>query len=335
MDMLNSTAKIQSFIIIIRWVVLLVGPLLFSVRGMWPQPFDIAILALFALVTVLISLCQVTHYNPSHNHWIIIHIIDLISISLIIFMHGGINSEAFNLYYLFILQAGLVFGVRPAICCLIASSLLYCGVVLINVPSDEDFTKLILRIIYSWLIGVTSVYLAYQEKLHHNQAIIDNVTSIYNRRFLEQCLIYEFKKARRLKSSFSIIMIDIDNFKTVNDLYGHQTGDMVLEKVAAMISHTIREIDFVARYGGEEFIVILPGIGTDKASEIAERIRKAVEKVSFNRHKDDIVKNVTVSCGVASYPAGAETIEDLLKIADDFLYEAKRAGRNRVFYKAG
>lgn len=267
-------------------------------------------------------------------HWVIIHLVDLVAISLMIMGRGGIHSECFNLYYLVILQAGLVFGVKQALISLLFSSLFYFSSVMLTGPTEAEIRKLIVRLMYSWLVGTTGSYLAYLQKKHQKQAMTDFVTRTYNRSFLEQSLNYEYNRAVARKSSLSLIMIDIDNFKAINDRFGHQNGDRVLESVAKIIKSNIREVDFVARYGGEEFIVTLPGMETDKAWDIAERIRKAVERARFGNAGEAGAISVTISCGLASYPVQARNLDELVKKADEYLYEAKNLGRNRVYSKA-
>ncbi|PKM47704.1 MAG: hypothetical protein CVV03_02225 [Firmicutes bacterium HGW-Firmicutes-8] len=331
----NSVPKSQTFILIMRLVIIGLSPILYSVSGLWPHSYDLLTIIIFSFITMVLTICHFKHLYLKPVHWGIVHIVDLIAISLMVLGRNGIHSESFNLYYLVVLQAGLVFGVRQALVCLLFGNIFYAGAVMLTSPVDADIKRLIVRIIYSWLVGITGAYLSYLEKTHQKQSIMDCLTSTYNRSFLDQSLRHEFKRAANRKTNLSVIMIDIDNFKVVNDMYGHKEGDLVLEQVARIIQSNIRDVDFVARYGGEEFFVTLPGIGIDKALEVAERIRNAVEDSPFNRHNTTQEIPVTVSCGVASYPFQAENLDELMKRADDYLYEAKRAGRNRVHYKAG
>ena len=331
---LNSVPKSQNFILIMRWLIIGLSPILFGVSGLWPHSYDLLTIMFFSFITTVMTVCHFKHLSLKPVHWGIIHIADLIAITLMVFGQNGIHSESFILYYLVVLQAGLIFGVRQALVCLFFSNILYTAVVMLTFSAETDIARLIVRIIYSWLVGITGAYLTYLEKKHQKHAITDCLTSTYNRSFLDQSLRFEFKRATNRKTNLSVIMIDIDNFKTVNDVHGHRVGDLVLEQVAGIIQSNIRDVDFVARYGGEEFFVTLPGIGCDKALEVAERIRDAVEGSPFNRYNSHLIP-VTISCGVASYPVQAENLDDLMKKADEFLYEAKRAGRNRVHYKAG
>jgi len=167
------------------------------------------------------------------------------------------------------------------------------------------------------------------EKLNqvlHRQASIDDLTSIYNHRFIFQRLREEVERADRYSQPLSIMMLDLDHFKAVNDRFGHQTGDIVLHTVAQTIKKALRNIDVAGRYGGEEFLVILPQTVLEDAVQVAERIREQVEGLVF----EDKDLKITISIGVSSY--GDENESELLARADHLLYQAKDKGRNRVEY---
>jgi two-component system, cell cycle response regulator len=128
----------------------------------------------------------------------------------------------------------------------------------------------------------------------------------------------------------SILLIDIDHFKRVNDNYGHLVGDDVLMDVGALLQSAVRSVDVVARYGGEEFVIALPETGLPGATVFAERVREIIEEYRFS-HAGGSELHLTASVGVASYPSpGLDTVEDLLAKADQALYRAKAEGRNRV-----
>ncbi len=152
----------------------------------------------------------------------------------------------------------------------------------------------------------------------------DPLTRVFNRRKILHELEKEYERSKRFKQPLSILMIDIDHFKRVNDTYGHLVGDLVLQKVAKVIKNSIRKIDLVGRYGGEEFLVILPGTPLQGAVRVAERIRKKIEEENF-----PIVGHITVSVGAAELRE-YDDIESLIHRADEKLYEAKKSGRNRV-----
>ena len=161
-------------------------------------------------------------------------------------------------------------------------------------------------------------------------ATTDPLTSLANRRHFTEALDLEWRRAVRPDSPLAIAMLDIDHFKLFNDHYGHPAGDECLRQVAQAIKDSVRDTDLVARYGGEEFIVVLPGTSKVDALMVAERIRRAVEKLA-RPHELTEPGIVTVSVGVAcGPPTVVETAEQLIKVADTALYDAKHAGRNRV-----
>ncbi|PIQ97173.1 MAG: hypothetical protein COV67_05700 [Nitrospinae bacterium CG11_big_fil_rev_8_21_14_0_20_56_8] len=157
----------------------------------------------------------------------------------------------------------------------------------------------------------------------------DGLTGLFNRRYFDSALTSEIKRAQRYKSEVSLLFMDLDHFKNLNDTYGHQGGDHALKSVGAIIQDQKRTEDIGCRYGGEELILILPQTTKVKSLILAERVRKAVEKMSFNFNGQSF--KVTLSGGIANYPVDAQEKEDLLKCADLAVYEAKRKGRNKIF----
>lgn len=159
-------------------------------------------------------------------------------------------------------------------------------------------------------------------------AITDHLTQLYNHRYFEQRLekmLHEFHSL----STLTVLMIDIDYFKEINDKYGHLVGNQVLIEVGDLLRHEVREKDVVARYGGEEFALLLPGVDCKRAKQVAERIRRAVEEHIFARDKG-LELHLTVSIGIATWPQDARDRTELLSRADAALYRAKSTGRNTV-----
>ncbi len=151
-------------------------------------------------------------------------------------------------------------------------------------------------------------------------AIRDYLTGMYNRRLFMTALEKEFYRSKRYKTPMALIMIDIDDFKEVNDKHGHQYGDRILQTVGEIIRRQSRDADVAARYGGEEFIVLTHGTETEHASRLADRLRVAISE-----------SGVTVSCGVAHYPnENSRFPDDLIRLSDEALYEAKKKGKNQV-----
>jgi two-component system cell cycle response regulator len=161
-------------------------------------------------------------------------------------------------------------------------------------------------------------------------AVTDALTGLNNRRYLDNHLAVLFKRSLLRGRPLSVLITDIDRFKTVNDTYGHDAGDQVLKEFASRIRSTVRGADLACRYGGEEFVVVMPDTLGEVAAGIAERLRMAVETVPFTLRDSGQVLNVTASFGISSRIGTVETADQLIKQADLALYAAKNSGRNRV-----
>ncbi|MBN2405974.1 MAG: GGDEF domain-containing protein [Coriobacteriia bacterium] len=167
-------------------------------------------------------------------------------------------------------------------------------------------------------------------KLTKRLAITDELTDLYNYRYLQQRLDDEIGRAKRYGKQLSFLMLDVDDFKAVNDTYGHLVGDGVLADLGNVIKSTVREVDIVARYGGEEFSVLLPETDASGAFIVAEKVREAVSMHRFLDAEGERTIHVTMSLGVANLPLHAEDKESLLRQADDALYQSKTTGKDRV-----
>jgi diguanylate cyclase (GGDEF)-like protein len=166
-----------------------------------------------------------------------------------------------------------------------------------------------------------------------HETFTDPLTGIYNRRFMEQRLTEELSKARRYNFQLSILLLDLDYFKRVNDEHGHQAGDQLLIEISAMVNAQLRDSDILARYGGEEFLIIAPNTGPAEAALLAERLRARTEAQGFLKDYEGIRQaelNITVSIGLASFGDDIDNEEILIGTADRNLYQAKNDGRNRI-----
>ncbi|HYH28007.1 MAG TPA: diguanylate cyclase [Actinomycetota bacterium] len=175
---------------------------------------------------------------------------------------------------------------------------------------------------------------AIENVLLHQEAqrlsITDGLTGVWNRRYLQLTLTKEIERAQRFERPLSVLMLDIDRFKDVNDAYGHQVGDEVLVEVSRRTMSMIRgQIDALARYGGEEFVVVLPETPADGARVVADKILDVIRRESFVEEPGPGIP-LTVSIGVASYPGDGDSADELLRAADLAMYRAKQAGRDRV-----
>jgi diguanylate cyclase (GGDEF)-like protein len=178
-------------------------------------------------------------------------------------------------------------------------------------------------------IGFILLHLERAEESAQRLAVIDPLTDVFNRRTFLELADKEIARAQRTQSPLGFIMIDIDHFKKINDENGHQAGDIVLKKVVEAMKGGLRREDLLVRYGGEEFCIVVPGVGVDQATLLAERAREAVQKLRIPI-KGNVIA-VTISAGVTAMRRSVEeSIEELISRADQALYEAKRGGRNRV-----
>ncbi|MCB2290068.1 diguanylate cyclase [Clostridium sp. CS001] len=204
----------------------------------------------------------------------------------------------------------------------------------------KDSTTLNHTLFYFWLasafIGILTYYISSYinssikllDRLEH-ESTIDFLTGLNNVRQFDNSLNQSFQNVINKNERLSILIIDIDFFKKVNDTYGHLAGDSVLQQLGVVLSTSCRSFDIVSRIGGEEFSVILPDCPSSQALEVAERLRLAVETYTFTI-LDGVKINITISIGSATYPDNVNDLEDVIKQADTALYTAKRSGRNKV-----
>jgi diguanylate cyclase (GGDEF)-like protein len=164
------------------------------------------------------------------------------------------------------------------------------------------------------------------------QATTDELTGLANRRRFQETMGAEVQRSKRFGQNLGLVMLDIDDFKAVNDTYGHQQGDMVLREVARVLRESSREIDEPARYGGEEMAVVLPGTDLDGAFSLAERMRERIEalRVPVVGDEDGDPLRITASFGAAALSDSADSVRSLVAAADEALYQAKRSGKNRT-----
>lgn len=165
------------------------------------------------------------------------------------------------------------------------------------------------------------------------QSVTDELTGLYNRKYLHHRLEAEISRAKRYGTPLSCLLLDIDFFKTVNDMYGYDWGDVLLKKIAQMLEALIRKEDILTRYGDEEFILILPNTSEDNAFIFAERFRRDIEKMEFIPANEEERHPITISGGISSYPF-LENVEEnsntIIRYAEHALYAAKKHGKNQI-----
>ena len=194
-------------------------------------------------------------------------------------------------------------------------------------PTLSD-SELSFKTTFAGQVGLSIANIRLREALR-SQSIKDPLTGLYNRRYLEEILDREIRRAARAEQALSILVLDLDHFKNFNDTYGHDTGDAVLRETAALVMKSVRIEDVVCRFGGEEFVVVLPTADSSAARGRGERIRERMKELTVF-HQGRSVGRITVSIGVATLPIHGTTPKELFESADAALYRAKREGRDRV-----
>jgi two-component system cell cycle response regulator len=163
-----------------------------------------------------------------------------------------------------------------------------------------------------------------------NSAVVDSLTGLYNHGYFKNFLSLEIKRSQRQSYPVCHLMVDIDDFKQCNDIYGHAVGDEILQKVGNLIREEIREVDFIARYGGDEFAIVLPYSDRNGAIKVAYRIQNSLSSIEISKEIRRDFKGVTVSIGIAEYPSDADSFNEMIQKADEMLYKAKKRGKNQI-----
>jgi diguanylate cyclase (GGDEF)-like protein len=193
-------------------------------------------------------------------------------------------------------------------------------------------TELSFKTTFAGQVGLSLANIRLREALR-TQSVRDALTGLYNRRYLEEVLEREVRRASRAGLSLGILMIDLDHFKSFNDTYGHDAGDAVLREIAVSLTKGVRAEDFICRFGGEEFVVILPTADLESSRMRAERLRTKTKELTI-LYQGKSMGIVTISLGVAVFPEHGMSPKELMAAADAALYEAKRGGRDKVVIAA-
>jgi len=222
-------------------------------------------------------------------------------------------------------------GIRSLVAVTLAAEGKIIGILYVNdfVPRKFSNQEVFLLGLLSTIAAMTIEKTKRLENARH-LAITDELTELYNHRHFFQQLNLEINRAKRYNRKVALLMIDIDYFKTYNDVHGHLKGNEVLKKVGSFLRMVSREVDLPARYGGEEFAIIMPETQKIKARFFAERLRRTLEEYVFQGEEVLPGGNLTISLGLATFPSNAKTPTELIERADRALYHAKRHGRNRV-----
>jgi diguanylate cyclase (GGDEF)-like protein len=230
-------------------------------------------------------------------------------------------------------RSATCYGLKPGIVIILTSSILF-KLMIHN-------SKIALKILYN-MLGIISQRLRESSQFLTNvvnwgetarkRAITDEMTGIYNRRFLDEELEIHFKNAQVRDKELSILMIDLDDFREINENYGHETGDVVIKKTVEGIREILHDKYILARYGGDEFFVILPDTSIEQAIKIAEKIRKRVQSVHVMRASIPSMIDVSASIGVAALSDATGELKSLKEVVDQALYRAKSEGKNKVVF---
>jgi diguanylate cyclase (GGDEF)-like protein len=304
-----------------------------------------ALMGLFTIIFFMYGIWII--FNPEKRKKAVSNIKNLIEIAIfilffnsIILYSGGHESPHKFLYLFIIITTTLQHGTMMGFATAFFSMTMLMFVDFVAMPGEEvnfyfqnDIILSSLFFLTAWVLGKHGMAEEFYRKELRDIANIDEMTMVFNYRYFQEALRKHFKECREKGDYLALLFIDVDDFKKVNDVFGHFTGDEVLKDVAKLICDNVRDGDVVSRYGGEEFTVLLPGKDEGMAIAIAERIRTAIGNNSIKHESFAESLNVTVSIGVSVFPDKALTMEELLKNADKALYEAKGKNKNRVEIK--
>ena len=321
-------------IIQLRWLVVIVSAymLIFTEQRLL-GPVLIHGFALFYVLSNAALYFLAERLFKSLRLFSLLVIFDTLALSFCLIVTGQLGSDLYLTYFLIILIAGFWRDFRWSVAFAVVISLLYSGLLFL---AESLTTYLFLRVpflfaaslLYGYFTHVLSSERTLREKAEQ-EARRDFLTGLPNRQAYDERIREEIERANRYSRSLSLLMIDIDDFKMINDSFGHPCGDIVLQKIATLLDNNVRRMDFVARYGGEEFVIILPETTLQGAVELANRIRSVIKETPFETTNGLLY--VTASIGVGSHLVNDSSDHVQMNLeADQALYLAKRSGKDRV-----
>ena len=321
----------------IEWL-LLALVLVYLLAGAPPGEGGIALnMALFFFAAFILGLHYVQFYKEESRPKLLFETwVMIVFITWVVLYTGKIHSPLLNLYLLPIIASALIFG--KLVTAIEVAAIIGCFMFFAYDPASKTLLSLrywgeILAmsapmILVAYITTMLSADIRFAVDKIKQVSDTDELTGLYNMRAFSTMLQRSFKQAVRYGHPLSVVMIDSDNLKQVNDAHGHDAGNRLLQHLVRCIREQLRGSDVMARFGGDEFILLLPETNNKGALEMSERIRKAVELSRFNVREGDT--NVTASLGVASYPEDGGNLDVILEKADKAMYRAKQKGRNRV-----
>ena len=321
----------------IEWL-LLALVLVYLLAGEPPGEGSIALnMALFFFAAFILGLHYIQFYKDESRPKLLVETwVMIVFITWVVLYTGKIHSPLLNLYLLPIIASALIFG--KLLTAIEVAAIVGCFMFFAYEPGLK--TLLSMRywgeimamsspmILVAYITTMLSADIRFAVDKIKQVSDTDELTGLYNMRAFSTMLQRSFKQAVRYGHPLSVVMIDSDNLKQVNDAHGHDAGNRLLQHLVRCIREQLRGSDVMARFGGDEFILLLPETNNKGALEMSERIRKAVELSRFNVREGDT--NVTASLGVASYPEDGGNLDVILEKADKAMYRAKQKGRNRV-----
>jgi diguanylate cyclase (GGDEF)-like protein len=328
-------------IIGMRWLIIVFLALavnLLSLPGWDIWSFD-ALLAFACVYNLLFLLALRRRRSFSKQMYLLSRYLDILSIAIGLYLSGGVNSPMLFLWYLSLFAAGVRFGYRGSFWLQVPVGLLLVFLLYYEPTHSnrEALNRLVLGLFSFTAAAFLGSIFGREEKYSmeimtdlRKDSITDRLTGLFNYSYFMDELQREQARAERTNSHFSLAIFDLDRFKQVNDTYGHEKGNLLLQDVATILKANARKMDTVARYGGEEFVILMP---ESNGSEmvVAERIRKKIEEAEFPGIAERPIK-ITISGGVCTYPRDAASVNELLDKTDKGLYAAKTCGRNRTSY---
>ncbi len=347
----NRNKKIYEIVAMIKLLSLMVCGIGFFSSNNILMKTDIKALSGFNIITMIITLATMLFiykawffllddkniYTTFSLRNIIEYTFFIIFFSILILLSGGFASQ-YKFIYMFIIISGVIeLGSTYGLTIAGVSSVIVLGIDYFTFPYDginkyleSDMVLAGVFILIAWLIGYyVNIEDNYRKQLI-NLANKDELTGVYNHRYFQEALEEHIRKSKCLNNPLSLLFIDIDHFKSYNDLYGHLLGDVVLEEVGKLLLENNRKQDVVTRYGGEEFAIIMGNTHEEEAIITGEKIRKIIQNKYFEGEENLPNNNLTVSIGISTFPTKAKTKRDLINSADDALYRAKFLSKNRV-----